>query len=151
MRKLTNDMYIAFILIIISGVVLWETSGLNKMSAVFPRTIGYILLVLSIIYMITSIMKPTYEKAFEGIDRKKVAVMSLGILLYAVLIWIFGFLIASLCYIFSFVWYLQGDLSVPKKRLMRAVVASIGVTIVFFIIFKFLLNVPLPLGLLFEL
>jgi hypothetical protein len=150
MHRLTKDVISAVVLVIISGVVLWETSGLNEMSAVFPRTIGYILLVLSLFYLVKSIAKPTYEKVFEGTDKRKVLVMSLGVLIYAVLIWIIGFLIASLCYLFSIIWYLQGAKEEPKRRIFRAGIASLSVSVGFYFIFKFLLNVPLPLGILFD-
>jgi hypothetical protein len=150
MHRLTKDVISAVVLVIISGVVLWETSGLNEMSAVFPRTIGYILLVLSLFYLVKSIAKPTYEKVFEGTDKRKVLVMSIGVLIYAVLIWIIGFLVASLCYLFSIIWYLQGKQEGPKKRIFRAGIASLSVSVGFYFIFKFLLNVPLPLGILFD-
>lgn len=74
------------------------------MSYVFPRTIGIILLLLSIVYLIKSFIKPDQRKLFAGIDKRKVAVMSLGMVGYVILIGIFGFLIASILFIGTLTW-----------------------------------------------
>lgn len=150
MRRLTYDVYIALILLCVSGIVFRETSRLNPMSAVFPRTIGYILFVLSIYYLVQSIWKASHEPIFAGVDRRRVAIMCAFLIGYTGLIWLIGFLIASILFIFVVVWYLQEKNVSFKLKLYRAASCSLLISIGFYSLFKYVFIVPLPTGLLFS-
>lgn len=149
MKRLSRDVYIAMVLLFISGVVLWETSSLNKMSAVFPRTIGYILLVLSLYYLVFSLFKPNYDKVFATIDKKRVSTICFSFVGYTFFIWLIGFLLASLIFMFVTVWYLQNQGEEPKRKTFRAGFCSLLVTFGFYSLFKFIFVVPLPAGIIF--
>lgn len=149
MRRLTYDVYMALLFLALAGVVFWETSRLNPMSAVFPRTIGYILLVLSSYYFIQSIWKNRTKAAFADIDRRRVASMCLFLIAYVWLIWLVGFLLASMLFIFTVVWYLQEKDVHFRIKLYRALICSLSISIGFYALFRYVFIVPLPTGYLF--
>ncbi|QKY70411.1 tripartite tricarboxylate transporter TctB family protein [Lentibacillus sp. CBA3610] len=150
MQRINYNTVSSVILIIVACIAIWETRGLSEMSYVFPRTIGIILLILSIGYLIKSLIKPTDTKLLSGIDKRKVFVMSLGMIGYVVLISLFGFLIASLLFIGTLTWYLQRDNQEKssKAKIVHAVISSVSVSIVFFVLFRYVFLVPLPAGIL---
>lgn len=150
MQKVNYNTISSFILIGVAGTAIWQTRGLSEMSYVFPRTIGIILLLLSIVYLIKSFIKPDQRKLFAGIDKRKVAVMSLGMVGYVILIGIFGFLIASILFIGTLTWYLQRDIREKnsKAKIVHASISAIGVSVFFFVLFRYVFLVPLPSGLL---
>lgn len=144
--KIYRENYVALALIIISVIALWETRGLNEMSAVFPQVIAGIMLFLSAIYLIKSFIVIDDSKVFTGIDKKRVSTMFIGLGIYTFLIWLIGFLLASVIYITFFVWYLQEK---ETRRLSKAAISSVLFCTGFFLLFKYVLAVPLPTGILF--
>lgn len=150
MQRVNYNTLSSIILMVVAGIAIWETRGLSEMSYVFPRTIGIILLILSMGYLIKSLIKPAQSKLFEGIDKGKVFVMSLSMIGYVVLIILLGFLIASLLFIGSLTWYLQQDNEEKSSqaRIVHASISSIGVSVFFFVLFRYVFLVPLPSGIL---
>ncbi|WP_010531645.1 tripartite tricarboxylate transporter TctB family protein [Lentibacillus jeotgali] len=151
MQRVNYNTISAFILVIVAGIAIWETRDLSEMSYIFPRTIGIILLLLSIAYLINSLIKPKHNKLLEGIDKRKVAVMSAGMISYVILIGLVGFLIASMMFIGFLTWYLQRDNQGKSGRakIADAAIGSISVSVLFFVLFRYVFLVPLPTGLLF--
>ncbi|SFA99339.1 Tripartite tricarboxylate transporter TctB family protein [Lentibacillus halodurans] len=151
MQKVNYNTISSVILIIVACLAIWETKGLSEMSYVFPRTIGLILLILSIAYYIKSMIKSSSSKLFEGINKRKVVIMSLSMIGYVILISLFGFLMASMLFIGWMTWYLQQhntDKS-NKAKIVHASISSISISIFFFVLFRYVFVVPLPSGLLF--
>ncbi|MET3699432.1 tripartite tricarboxylate transporter TctB family protein [Bacillus oleivorans] len=150
-QRVVHDVVSSVILIIIAVIALWETRGLTEMSYVFPRTVGAILLVLSIAYFILSLKKREEKKLFQDLDGKKVMVMSLSMIGYCILIGLVGFFAASLLYIGYISWWLQKgeEEKSNKRKLIHASLASVVVTVSFFILFQYIFLVPLPIGVLF--
>lgn len=149
MRRITSDTYAAVIICTLACVALWQTAGLNEMSATFPRTIGVIMLSLGVIYFVMSVLRPGRKQPFAQIDKSRVIPLVLGMAVYVLLIWAVGFLPASLTFIAFFVWLLQGKARSRGKRMMRAFIFSLVVGISFYVLFHYVFLVPLPKGLLF--
>ncbi|CAM4398425.1 tripartite tricarboxylate transporter TctB family protein [Paenibacillus tarimensis] len=149
MRLLNKDVLSAIVLLAVSAVVYLETAGLNEMSAVFPRSIGLLLGVLSVIYLVFSLLKPSASGLWEGTNKGRLAAAAAGIAAYAGLIWLSGFLIASILMMFSFISLLGGRESRRPLRLLQAGAIAILVSGFFFVLFKYVFIVPLPVGILF--
>lgn len=149
MSKITNDSYVAIVVILISLITLWQTRGLNQMSAIFPQIAGVVLLVLGVTYLLTSFRKTDSKKPFAAIETKKVISMFIGMSAYVFLIWPFGFLLTSFAFIAFFVWFLQGAEHFWRRRLLRAGVSSVIVSFGFYFLFKYIFLVPLPTGIVF--
>lgn len=149
MQRISSDSYTALILFAIACIALWNTRDLNNMSATFPRTVGFILLGLSAVYFVTSILRPNKAKLFAEVDKRRVVSMVLGMVVYVGLMWIAGFLPASVAFIAFFVWFLQGRGKSQTSKLIRAGMFSILVGSSFYLLFRFVFLVPLPNGVLF--
>lgn len=149
MKRINHDTYAAVAFLAIACFALWETRDLNDMSAMFPRTIGFILLGLSAVYFAASVFNPGKDELFTSVDRRRAVSMGLGMIAYVVFMWFAGFLLASLCFIAFFVWLLQGRTERRLRRVMRASFFSLLVGGGFYLLFRFVFLVPLPEGLLF--
>ncbi|VEF47408.1 Uncharacterised protein [Bacillus freudenreichii] len=64
-KKSRVDLITSLTLLAISFITLWKTSGLSEMSSVFPRTIGILLLLLSLIYLIVTLVKKTLNHTLK--------------------------------------------------------------------------------------
>lgn len=149
MFQLTKDSYMALIVIIIALIGLWNTWELDLMNGIFPKISSILLLLLGLIYLIISFFTKTNYRVFEEVNKKVVLTMGSGIVTYVILIWVIGFLIASLIFIAGSVWYLQGNKVSWKTGLFRGGISSIVVSIGFYLLFQGIFNVPLPNGYIF--
>jgi hypothetical protein len=151
MQRVSYDLITSLLLIAVASLALWETNGLSEMSYVFPRAVGIVFLTLSIVYFISSLIKSTDKKIFADINKKKALFMCLGMVGYAVLIALVGFLISSIVYISCFTWYLQIDVEGKTNKLkwIHSGISGAGVSLFFFGLFRYVFLVPLPSGVLF--
>jgi len=148
MQRVSYDQISSILLVVVAIIALWKTRGLSEMSYIFPRTIGIILLMLSIIYLIFSYLRRENKKLFHNIDKSMVVIMGLGMIGYFVLIVICGFLIASILYIGAITLYLQKEEKHKtfNKKLMHASIFSFSISIVFYLLFKNVFLIQLPTG-----
>ncbi|RST76280.1 tripartite tricarboxylate transporter TctB family protein [Siminovitchia acidinfaciens] len=148
-KKSRVDLITSLTLLAISFITLWKTSGLSEMSSVFPRTIGILLLLLSLIYLIVTLVKKTSESYFKSTNRRKVILISLGMAGYVVFISLIGFLLASIVYLSSVMWLLQKEETTQRglSILLKSVLFSILFSTAFYLLFRYVFIVPLPEGL----
>ena len=115
-------------------------SGLSQDPAYYPRILAFILALLSISLIIDSLRK----RAKLSIKVNTELLKNLGLFLALLLIYILllnpiGFIIATAAFAFSMIWFLGGT----KKQ---AIVTSIPMSLIVYIVFSFVLKVPLPKG-----
>lgn len=149
MSKINKDILTSLILTLVSVIILWETKGLTKISYIFPRTIGVILLIFSLMYLISSFLKPKSNHTTENKGIKNTLMMSVSMIGYFILMVIFGFLTSSLIYMGFVSWYLQKDFTNKNNttKITHSILSSIIVSITFFLLFRIVFSVPLPEGL----
>ncbi|SFM15184.1 tripartite tricarboxylate transporter TctB family protein [Salibacterium qingdaonense] len=136
---------ILFIVIAIGG--LWIARTFNTMSAVFPILVLGLLLLFSVIYLFVSLYKTAEnEEEPSKIFTKEAITTGIGLLIYVFLIWFAGFLLASLIFLGGMTWYLQEGFVFGRKRMMNAAGSAIAVTVVFFLLFRYVFLVQLPTG-----
>ncbi|MFZ4451256.1 tripartite tricarboxylate transporter TctB family protein [Salibacterium aidingense] len=144
---MTKDTGNAVFFIILALGGLWSARTFNTMSAVFPILILGLLLLFSIVYLMVSLFKAgQQEEETSKIFSREALMTSLGLLGYILLIWLIGFLLASLLFLGIMTWYLQGGYVSGRKRLVNAAGSSIAVTVVFFLLFRYIFLVQLPTG-----
>ncbi|MFJ8236237.1 tripartite tricarboxylate transporter TctB family protein [Ureibacillus sp. NPDC094379] len=141
------NIYIALLLLIISGIIFWQSLSLSYYSAYgpgpgfLPRWSSGIIIVLIVLYLIQSIRKDFVsisEVMPKGEGLINVLVCFAAIILFIITIPYVGFNISSvimLTLLFSrgYKWYI-------------ALGSSVGVTLIVFLIFGTLLGVPLPVN-----
>lgn len=144
---MTKDTGSAAFFIVIALGGLWITRTFNTMSAVFPILILSLFLIFSIIFLIVSIYKSREQNEKENkIFSKEASITAAALLIYIFLIWLIGFLFASLLFLGVMTWYLQDNYTSGKKRLINAAGSSVVVTVVFFLLFRYVFLVQLPTG-----
>jgi len=80
MQRVSYDQISSILLVVVAIIALWKTRGLSEMSYIFPRTIGIILLMLSIIYLIFSYLRRENKKLFHNIDKKFIKLVTIILL-----------------------------------------------------------------------
>ena len=146
-RNITYDLSFALFLVLLSLAAIWKTKGLNEMSYLFPRTVGLVLLCLSMIYLAAVFVKNGDRKLFEHIHKRQLLVISLGMIGYVALIGLLVFLPASIIYLSSFTWYLMmGEEKPGNIKVFYSAWSAMAVSVFFFVLFRYIFNVPLPMG-----
>lgn len=146
MQRINHDTLAAIGVMILSIIALWETRGLSEMSYIFPRTVGVLLFVLSIIYLLSSVWKGKPGNLLEGIQKRTVLVFVIGVVGYAILIPTIGFLWASIVFMGVISWYLQKEQHQKNlaKKLLHSGLSAILFSTGFYLLFHYVFMVPLP-------
>jgi len=114
--------------------------------AMYPRIIALILFILSVILIVQAIRKGAFKNIKIHIDRQKavkVIKLLLGVLLYIVGINYIGYITATLLCVILFVYLFDGTIK-------QAILYSIGLTAVLYVIFRMGFKILLPVGKIFE-
>lgn len=141
MRKL--DLILSAILIAFSGIVYLMISQLPKEASLYPIFVTTLLLVLSVIQLFKTYRNKEEENEkspFDGIEKKQMLFVLIASGIYVALINILG-------YIGSTALYVAAILIGLKTEKKKSVIISIGFCIFIYVLFKILLQVPLPKGL----
>ena len=149
-NKSKIDLISSFLLLVISIVALWETRGLSEMSYIFPRTVCIILFIMSLVYFFKSLVEKEGMEYFKNVSKRKVILIASGMAGYVILISFIGFLTASIIYLTSSIWILQKGRSIKSNRLLliHSLFISIILSSALYVLFRYVLIVPLPDGLL---
>lgn len=117
-------------------------SGLANNPAYYPRILAIVLAFLSLILFIDSLKKRA--KVSFHVDTELMRNLSLflaALLIYILLLKPVGFVLTTIAFIICMTWFLGGT----RKQ---AVIASIPMSLIVYIVFSFILKVPLPKGIL---
>ncbi|MCC5909162.1 MAG: tripartite tricarboxylate transporter TctB family protein [Clostridiaceae bacterium] len=138
----TMDQKLGWILLLMTGGFYYLTSQLPKDAAFYPLFITIILAALSILFLIKAYKDSNVEEKplFKGLELKQLAFITAACGGYVALINVLGYFVATFLY---FIVVLFG-LKVERNKL---IIISIGFCGFIFILFKLLLRVRLPEGL----
>lgn len=143
---LNTNLIIGFFSLIITIVVYLSSRDLSMLGGVF---INYVLVALggmSIVEIIIGFMRPEKVAFFESIvERNNIFTGVIIMLIYLVLLPLAGFLPSSCLFIAVLTLYLSDDRT-RLKTLLQSFALSFVVVTVFYLLFKVLLQVPLPHG-----
>lgn len=140
----------AGLLYIAAGFMPTRTGGIPALNTGFyPRILAILLAVLSVLMVIEALRTQNTTKVQSWWNTKTAFLMFLVTLvmlvLYVFVMKIFGFATASLLFITALMWMLT-DKQGRKPFLILGV--SVGITALIYIIFKMILSIPFPQGLL---
>ncbi len=133
---------------------------MSRMAAMFPRTVGAALAILSAIYVVAALRgyrgeaveaTPSASEQAEGLGRRLtlLAVM-IG---WALLFPLVGMFVTSLtaCVILMFTGLFEGNFveRIPAQRLALYLGAVLGMVVSFYLLMSKLLHIPMPRGIFF--
>lgn len=139
MRKL--NLILSIVLIAISGLVYLMISQLPREASLYPIFVTTLFLLLSIILLFKTYFKKEDEETtvFKSIELKQIVFVLIASGLYIALINIIGYVVSTALYVLSILIGLKLD----KKK---SIFISFGFCIFVYVLFKVLLKVPLPRG-----
>lgn len=147
---LNSDLIVGASTLVLAGVAWWATRDLSLFGGVFVNFTLWALLIFSLMELVKGFVKPEMIAFFESREERNNVVAGLGILGgYLVLLPFVGFLPSSLLFFTVMNSYL-GEHKLTRGSILRSVLLSMVVVAVFYIVFKYVLEVPLPKGSLFE-
>lgn len=152
LQRDTATIVMASLFIIVSVVSLWDTTHmLDSDSYVFPRAIAIAMIILSLSLIVWNLVKPRMEKSdavpeASTIRRVSLVVVMLGSCL--AMPWL-GFLIPGIATFVLLMWIAMYDEWTTKRMIMYPLIAVV-IVLGFYTLFGNILQVPLPVGTLFE-
>jgi hypothetical protein len=144
----SRDVYgLAFCIffLILGGAIWWASMTYSDLGAIFPRTIASLLILLSATYIVRVIVWPKeVEYDFDGSNIRRI-LLFLTLVIWAFTLEVFGFLTTSIVG-FILILLISNYDKWTFKRALGLVLSGLSVLIALYIVFKLLLNVPLPTG-----
>ncbi|SHE44222.1 Tripartite tricarboxylate transporter TctB family protein [Modicisalibacter ilicicola DSM 19980] len=144
-----SDRVLASIMIVIALGALWFSRDMSIMASIFPRTIATLLLIFSVALLVRAfIARPQMPKPQPGSVGRRLGLVGVMLAWSFSLKWL-GFIAASTlaAVALSLLAHYHGW---TFKRAMAYGLVLAGIIAFFYTLFAILLNVPLPVGLLWR-
>ena len=147
-----NNKIAGVILLAFFGIALYMASSFPTQSAYFPKVICILGILLSVILIVLAFVQEKNGKGGEAKPlspkaKKMIAIMTALIIAYAIGITTLGFAVSTFLYIVVTGLILYPE-KITKKPVIIVVAAALILSVAITVIFKNVLYVPLPSGLL---
>lgn len=143
-----SELCVIVFMLLFSGFFFYNTMDLPPEAQTYPRFIIGLLVALTILKLVLMILasKKSKEKiinddadVWEGLLPKQFAVVCVASLLYFVLMYFFGFYVASLAYLVYCLHFFHISLK-------YSIITILTMLVLIYAVFTIFLNVPLPTG-----
>jgi len=152
LQRDTSSIVMCCLFIVIAAVSLWDTTHmLDSDSYVFPRAIAIAMIIFSITLIAWNVVKPRKaadETVPEASTLRRVCLVAV-MLGSCFLMPFLGFLIPGIATFVALMWIAMYDVWTPKRMILYPLIAVV-IVFGFYTLFGNLLQVPLPVGTLFE-
>jgi putative tricarboxylic transport membrane protein len=152
-RKVDTDKITAVLVLIFSGVFLWQLKYIHSpLDVIFPRTILIALIVLSIILLGKAVFRPSpgSQKAlFQVANGGKLAAGLIGIVIWLFLIPLIGFAVTSGAALAVLSAFLGKKADRTPRRILSTLFISAAIVCAVYYFFAEFMEVQLPRGILF--
>ena len=152
LQRDTSSIVMACLFIFMAMVFLWDTTNmLDSDSSVFPRAVAIAMIVLSILLIVWHLIKPRKMSNIsfpEASTARRVALVAAMLIGCLAMPWL-GFLIPGMLTFLSLMFIAMYDRWTPKRMVLYPIIA-VAIVVGFYTLFGNLLQVPLPVGSLFE-
>lgn len=151
MSRKVNTSLIGGVIGFVLAAIFWLARGKwTWLSAVFPDFVLIALGALSAALLVTSLVRPSRDRVFEGQNLVRASVTAALILAWAWSIDVIGFVVASFVFMLAMLVYLgQGNGPGVRRRYGYWAILTAVLIGFFYVVFTRVLYVPLPTGLLF--
>ena len=152
LQRDTSSVVMACLFIFMAVVFLWDTTNmLDSDSSVFPRAVAIAMIVFSILLIVWHLIKPRKRGDVsipEASITRRVALVAAMLTGCAAMPWL-GFLIPGILSFFALMLIAMYDRWTARKMVLYPIIA-VAIVVGFYTLFGNLLQVPLPVGSLFE-
>ena len=149
-KEINTDITSGFIGLILTAVFFFGLEDISWMSIIFPRTMVYIMALISGILVVKGFVKPSRDQIFSVGSNARWLVTGLLFFLWVLLMPVFGFFVTTVVFMTAIVGYLaQARMHVTISKFIAWLPIVIAEVTFFYLIFTKVLYVPLPEGLFF--
>lgn len=131
-----------------------ENASVVLSTGFYPRLLSILLAVLSVIMVVETIHKSRKHgdqqaaTFWKDLQAFLYFLLVIGIMiLYPLFMQVIGFAFTSFLFILSLVWILTEK---ANRKLWLILSVSVGIAVIVYVVFKLILNIPFPMGILFS-
>lgn len=151
-REVNTELISGIIGLIITSTFFFGLEDVSWMSIVFPRTVVYILFLISAILVVLGFVKPTRRQIFNVGSNARWIVTGILFFGWVLCMPVLGFFVSTVIFMTIIVGYLaQARTTLTVKKFMVWIPIVIAEVTFFYLIFTKVLYVPLPTGMFFSL
>ena len=149
-REINTEITSGFIGLILTAVFFFALEDISWMSIIFPKTMVYIMAIISTILVARGFVKPSRDRVFNVGSNTRWLVTGILFFLWVLLMPVLGFFVSTVVFMTAIVGYLaRARTRVTIGKFMVWVPIVIAEVTFFYLIFTKVLYVPLPEGLFF--
>jgi membrane protease YdiL (CAAX protease family) len=143
-----NTDRIAGALLLSVAALFWQQLLLvnNPLDRIFPRFILIVMTILSIVLLVKSFVKPDLKSLFCVENKKNLYIGAIGIIIWAVLLNVLGFIVSGISIYFGFSLVLGKDDKKTLRYILKSLLISLIIVLIIYFLFSQCLEVPLPKG-----
>ena len=136
--------------LLLTAVFFFALEDISWMSIIFPKTVVYIMAVMSSVLLVKAFVNPSYARIFNVGSNWRWIVIGVLFFLWVIFMPVLGFFVSTVVFMTAIVGYLaRARTQVTIGKLMIWIPVVIAEVTFFYLIFTKVLFVPLPEGLFF--
>ena len=149
-REINTEITSGFIGLILTALFFFALEDISWMSIIFPRTMVYIMALISAILVVRGFVKPSRVAIFSVGSNTRWLVTGILFFLWVLLMPVLGFFISTVVFMTAIVGYLaRSRMRLTVGKFIVWVPIIIAEVTFFYLIFTKVLYVPLPEGMFF--
>lgn len=150
-REINTEITSGVVGLMLTAVFFFNLENISWMSIGFPRTVVYIMGLVSGVLIVMGLVKPSRHRVFSVGSNTRWIVTGVLFFLWVLLMPVLGFFISTVVFMTIIVGYLAGARQrLTIKKFMVWIPIVLAEVTFFYLIFTRVLHVPLPQGIFFE-
>jgi putative tricarboxylic transport membrane protein len=137
MNNKISDCLLSVLCISFGMYIVIEAKDLNFYESIFPLLVGFGIIITALVVLSFALIRKE-SKRIEKKNYALVLMMIVMLVIYAILIKYAGYILSTIL-LCAIILYVLG-----YKKIKTITIVSLSVTIVTYVLFKIVLNVPLP-------
>jgi hypothetical protein len=149
-REINTDITSGLIGLLLTAVFFFALEDISWMSIIFPRTVVYIMALISGILVVKGLVRPSQDRIFSAGSNTRWMVTGVLFFLWVLLMPVFGFFVSTVVFMTAIVGYLaRARMQVTIGKFLIWIPIVVAEVTFFYLIFTKVLYVPLPEGMFF--
>ena len=149
-REINTDITSGLIGLLLTAVFFFALEDISWMSIIFPRTVVYIMAIISGILVVKGLVRPSQDRIFSAGSNTRWMVTGVLFFLWVLLMPVFGFFVSTVVFMTAIVGYLaRARMQVTIGKFLIWTPYVLAEVTFFYLIFTKVLYVPLPDGMFF--
>lgn len=149
-REVNTELTSGIIGLLLTSVFFFGLEDVSWMSIVFPKTVVYILFLISAALIVMGFVKPTRNKIFSVGSNARWIVTGILFFAWVLCMPLLGFFVSTVIFMTIIVGYLaRARTELTVKKFMVWIPIVIAEVTFFYLVFTKVLYVPLPTGMFF--